>query len=103
MARNRYVLPDFATRHQVPVGFPTPVGATWHWSLIPTLVPTLQSDALHIDSFRIIYRYLPPFSVGNWHGVTANYQKDGLPAGTIHGVRRQIEPHLLVRFSGIQR
>ena len=73
---------DNVNWHWVATGVPcNPVSNSWnHLTLVVerTWDNKLQYHSITLNGkTSILDRYFPPFGVGNWYGVTANYQMDG--------------------------
>jgi hypothetical protein len=68
--------------HWVSTGVPcNPVNNSWNHLTLEmerTSDNKLLYHAITLNGVRsVVDRYFPPFSVGNWYGITANYQMDG--------------------------
>jgi len=73
---------DNVNWHWVSTGVPcNPVNNSWNHLTLE--VQRTSDNKLRYHSITlngkttILDRYFPPFGVGNWYGVTANYQMDG--------------------------
>lgn len=66
----------------IPTGVPCwPVNNAWNHLTLQVQRTSDNKLLYHSITFNgvttVIDRYYPPFSVGNWYGITANYQMDG--------------------------
>jgi hypothetical protein len=82
---------DNVNWHWVSTGVPcNPVNNTWNHLTLEmerTSDNKLLYHAITLNGARsVIDRYYPPFSVGNWYGITANYQMDGNYKQSPHSV-----------------
>jgi hypothetical protein len=82
---------DNVNWHWVPTGVPcNPVSNSWnHLTLEVQRTPDnkLRYHSISLNGkTTVIDKYFPPFGVGNWYGVTANYQMDGNYKQAAHSV-----------------
>ncbi len=73
---------DNVNWHWVPTGIPChPVSNAWNHVTLQMQRTTDNQLLYHAITLNgvttVIDRYFPPFGIGTWYGVTANYQMDG--------------------------
>jgi len=73
---------DNVNWHWIPTGVPcNPVNNSWNHLTLQvqrTWDNKLLYHSITLNGVtKVIDRYFPPFGIGNWYGVTANYQMDG--------------------------
>jgi hypothetical protein len=73
---------DNVNWHWIPTGVPcNPVNNSWNHLTLQverTWDNQLLYHSITLNGVtKVIDKYFPPFGVGNWYGVTANYQMDG--------------------------
>jgi len=82
---------DNVNWHWVPTGVPcNPVNNSWNHVTLEVERTWDNKLRYHSITFNgktaVLDRYYPPFGVGNWYGVTANYQMDGNYKQSAHSV-----------------